>query len=179
MLRGTVVLAGLAAALLLGLGQGHAQPAPPLHIIVPHGPSGLVDILARLLARKVTENTGRPVIVENKAGASGIIGVQAFLAAAGSPGGATSMECAIDARGKRGRCACLDHLHHHLIVSPGIPSRRPAWIQAAGNFRTAPEIRMLLPASGAICACRWQGTPMSSPWKMSMAPPWGHWMSRR
>ncbi|MFU2050691.1 Bug family tripartite tricarboxylate transporter substrate binding protein [Bordetella hinzii] len=86
MLRGTVVLAGLAAALLLGLGQGHAQPAPPLHIIVPYGPSGLVDILARLLARKVTENTGRPVIVENKAGASGIIGVQAFLARAAPDG---------------------------------------------------------------------------------------------
>lgn len=81
MLRRTVILGSLAAALVAGHVQGHAQSfsAQPLHIIVPYGPSGLVDILARLIGQKITENTGRVVIVENKAGASGIIGVQSFL----------------------------------------------------------------------------------------------------
>lgn len=49
----------------------------PLQIIVPFGPGGSGDISARMLAEWITRKSGRNVIVENKPGANGILGVEA------------------------------------------------------------------------------------------------------
>ena len=49
----------------------------PLLIIVPFGPGGSGDISARMLAEWITKKSGRQVLVENKPGANGIIGVEA------------------------------------------------------------------------------------------------------
>ena len=49
----------------------------PLQIIVPFGPGGSGDITARLLAEFITKKTGRATLVENRPGASGILGVEA------------------------------------------------------------------------------------------------------
>lgn len=49
----------------------------PLQIIVPFGPGGSGDISARMLAEWITKKTGRQVLVENKPGANGILGVEA------------------------------------------------------------------------------------------------------
>lgn len=57
-------------------------PARTVRIIVPYPPGGTPDILGRLLAGRFTERLGKPFVVENRAGASGIIGSQAVL---GSP----------------------------------------------------------------------------------------------
>ncbi|WP_338617124.1 tripartite tricarboxylate transporter substrate binding protein [Pigmentiphaga sp. CHJ604] len=88
MLRRTFIIGGVAAALLAAQAPLHAQSgnAQPLLIVVPYGPSGLPDSLARIMGQKITENTGRPVIVENKAGASGIIGAQYFMGRAAADG---------------------------------------------------------------------------------------------
>ncbi|RPH39067.1 MAG: hypothetical protein EHM87_24705, partial [Burkholderiales bacterium] len=48
----------------------HAQ----MTIVVAFPPGGDTDVLARLFAAKITEKTGKPVVVENKVGASGAIG---------------------------------------------------------------------------------------------------------
>ncbi|NML47564.1 tripartite tricarboxylate transporter substrate binding protein [Ramlibacter sp. G-1-2-2] len=68
----------LRAALLLAtvLGAAHAQdyPSKPIHLVVGYAPGGAWDILARQLQPRLTEALGQPVIVENKAGANGIIG---------------------------------------------------------------------------------------------------------
>ncbi len=55
-----------------------AQPYPnkPIRIIVPFGPGGTTDIIARSMAKKLTEQLGVSVQVENKNGGSGIVGSQ-------------------------------------------------------------------------------------------------------
>lgn len=54
----------------------------PIQIIVPFGPGGSGDISARMLAEFLTKKTGRAVLVENRAGANGIVGVEAARQAA-------------------------------------------------------------------------------------------------
>jgi hypothetical protein len=70
------------AALALGLitVAAHAQapeqtyPNKPLRLIVPFAAGGASDILARIVGKKLTENWGQPVVVENKVGGNAQIG---------------------------------------------------------------------------------------------------------
>jgi tripartite-type tricarboxylate transporter receptor subunit TctC len=57
-------------------------PQQPVKIIVPFSPGGTVDFSARQLGQKLTEQLGKPFIVENKLGASGTIGVATVAKAA-------------------------------------------------------------------------------------------------
>ena len=73
--------------LMLLAGMAHAFPTKPVKIIVAFPPGGGTDIVARLLAPRLSEVWGQPVIVENRAGASGTIGTEA--AARAEPDGYT------------------------------------------------------------------------------------------
>ena len=57
-------------------------PHKAIRIIVPAAPGGTTDIAARLLAERMGNGLGQNIVVENRAGAAGIIGVQVLLAAA-------------------------------------------------------------------------------------------------
>ena len=71
LLTGTALALGLLAGASPALA---AWPERPVTLIVPWAPGGSTDILARVLAEHLTRSLGQPVIVDNKAGASGNIG---------------------------------------------------------------------------------------------------------
>jgi tripartite-type tricarboxylate transporter receptor subunit TctC len=70
--------------LLLAAGGAHAQqnyPTKPIRLIVAFPPGGGVDIVARLVAQKLTESLGTSVVVDNRPGAAGTIGTEAAVRA--------------------------------------------------------------------------------------------------
>ena len=64
------------------LAQAETWPTKALRMVVPFTPGGPADLLGRLAAQAITDSTGQPVVVENKAGAAGNIGVEALAKAA-------------------------------------------------------------------------------------------------
>lgn len=83
------LLAGSLALLAL-TGAGSAQaawPERPVTMVVPFPPGGPTDLVARVLAKQLTDQLGQTVVVENKGGANGNIGMQ--YAAAAKPDGYT------------------------------------------------------------------------------------------
>lgn len=75
------------AAVLASRAHGQAWPGRPIKVIVPYTPGGFTDITARLVCQKLQERLGQPVVIENKAGANSIIGVD--LVAKSAPDGYT------------------------------------------------------------------------------------------
>ncbi len=76
-----------ASALTCGLAQAQGYPAKPITIVVPASPGGAIDLLARLIGQKFTESWGQAVVIDNRAGATGIIGTD--LVAKSAPDGHT------------------------------------------------------------------------------------------
>src|SRR4029079_16436375 len=77
--------AALAAELVMGPAVAHAAekfPSKPVRLIVPYAPGGATDITARLLQTGISELWGQPVIVDNRAGASGNIALEMAAKAA-------------------------------------------------------------------------------------------------
>jgi tripartite-type tricarboxylate transporter receptor subunit TctC len=72
----------LAAMPIPVFAQTDAFPAKPVRIVVPFAPGGSVDLISRLISPKMSEGLGQPVIVDNRAGASGNIGSEMVARAA-------------------------------------------------------------------------------------------------
>ena len=73
-------LAALAATALPARAQ--AWPAKPIRVIVPYPPGGVSDVIARAIGEKIAVQVGQPMVIDNKAGASGTIGMDALAKAA-------------------------------------------------------------------------------------------------
>ncbi len=73
--------AGIAASPATGHAQVTAQaqawPAKPLRWIIPFPPGGGTDVMSRVISQKLSERIGQPVVVENRAGSGGTIGLEA------------------------------------------------------------------------------------------------------
>lgn len=96
------------------IGQALAQTGPypnrPIKIIIPFPPGNTTDIVARLIAPKLQERLGQPVIIENKAGASGIIGMD--FVAKSKPDGYTIAAC------QGGNMVVLPHTSKNITYDP-------------------------------------------------------------
>lgn len=74
-----------AAVLMAGASVAQAQqvwPTRAVHIVVPYGPGGAVDVATRKMAQKLTVQTGQSFVVENRPGATGTIGLSQVARAA-------------------------------------------------------------------------------------------------
>ncbi len=71
---------GLVGAMLPSV-QAQGYPNKPIRLIVPFPPGGGNDVIGRIIAQKLTERFGQQVVVDNRAGANGIVGLQALMQA--------------------------------------------------------------------------------------------------
>jgi tripartite-type tricarboxylate transporter receptor subunit TctC len=79
-MKGTATVVAAFAAIVTWQGAAHSQskpgtfPAKPVRLVVPWPAGGGTDIITRIVAQKMGENMGQTVLVDNRSGASGIIG---------------------------------------------------------------------------------------------------------
>jgi len=111
----TLPVAALAIALLASAGTGaQSYPSRPLRIILPSAPGGLPDIQARLMATELGKQLGQTIIIDNRPGASGIIGFE--LIAKATPDGYT-----------------IGYASFLIATNPGVFAKLP--YDAARDFR--------------------------------------------
>jgi len=109
-------------------------PTRPVRIIVPYAPAGVNDIVARIVAQKLTEKWGQTVLVENRAGAAGNIGTA--LVAKATPDGYTLL------MGSTSNLSMNVSLYEKLSFDP-IQDFAPI-----GLVTTSPQIILVRPALG-------------------------------
>ncbi|MDB5883081.1 MAG: tripartite tricarboxylate transporter substrate binding protein [Ramlibacter sp.] len=80
LIRGAVLAAGLAFAASAAFSQ--TWPARPIRMIVPFAAGGPTDVYARIIGQRLAEELGQPVVIEDKPGATGLIGTAAVRDAA-------------------------------------------------------------------------------------------------
>ena len=85
-MRRDLIKLGILALALAGFASNAAfaqspdkYPSQPIKILVPYGPGGATDIVARILADQLTKSLGQSVYVENKPGAFGIVALQEMV----------------------------------------------------------------------------------------------------
>ena len=71
----------LAAACSAVASRADDYPSRPIRIIVPYAPGGGADTVARIVARRVTDTIGQPLVIENRTGAGSILGTDAVAKA--------------------------------------------------------------------------------------------------
>jgi len=108
-----------------------AYPERPIRLIVGQAPGGATDIVARPFAARLAEELGQPVVVDNRAGAGGIIG--AALVAAAAPDGYTLLV------GTNGPIAIAPH-----VTKPGYDPLRD--FAAVALFSEVPYVVVVHPA---------------------------------
>src|SRR5690349_11238522 len=79
-LRVNVIYAVVIAASVAGA-QAQSYPAKPLRMIVPFPPGGGVDFVGRIVGQKLSDRLGQQVAIDNRAGANGIVGLEALKSA--------------------------------------------------------------------------------------------------
>ena len=128
----------LSLACLLGLaavhlpGQAQSWPARPIKLVVPFPPGGLIDNMARLVAPRLAQELGQPIVIDNKPGAGGNLGAGEVSRAA--PDGYTLLMASPP-----------------LTINPALYSKlpyEPRNIAPIGLLGRVPNVLVVNPASG-------------------------------
>ena len=111
--RAITLLLVPAIAVALPLVASHAQqnyPARPVRLIVTVPPGGAADLVARVMAQKLSEAMGQTVVVDNRGGGGGQIAAE--LAAKAAPDGYTLLQCSITTHG------IGPHVYERMLFDP-------------------------------------------------------------
>jgi len=90
--------------------RGQPYPSKPIKIVVPFPPGNTTDIMTRLIGPQMAERLGQPIVVENRPGASGMLGLD--LVAKSAPDGYTL------AAGQGGNMVVLPHTSRNIPYDP-------------------------------------------------------------
>lgn len=85
----TALAAALVALAATAVTAQEKYPAKPIHILVPYGPGGATDIVARIVAERMRDSLNQTIVVENKPGAYGMVAIEDMARA--KPDGYTMM----------------------------------------------------------------------------------------
>jgi len=122
-----VCLIGVCAVLHSGGGaEAQVYPTKVIKMIVPAGPGGPTDVLARLVADRMAAALGQPVIIDNRGGGGGAIGAKATLA--NIP--AISKSAGYDSAKNFAGVAKVMDSYQVLVVSPNLPVKSVAELTA-------------------------------------------------
>jgi tripartite-type tricarboxylate transporter receptor subunit TctC len=143
--------AAIAASALLACAAGthaaSAYPDRPVRMIVPFTPGGGTDLVARMIAQKLGENLGQPVVVDNRPAVDGVVGTE--IAARSQPDGYTLLQVSTShainvALGRKlpydtlKDFAPIAHTANQqliLVVNPGLPVRSVKELIALGRAK--------------------------------------------
>jgi len=153
-----VALLALSAA---GPVLAQAYPAKPVRIIVPFAAGGGSDVVARLLGAELTRAWGQPMIVENRAGAGGIIGAEFVFRAA--PDGYTMLLVEVGGLAIRSSLyklpfdllkdftgvAVVAYGPNVLVTHPSVPARTVRDLVALARKRPG-EVTFAIPGVGSV-----------------------------
>ena len=70
------IVTGLLIALIAPFAYGQSYPSKSIRLIVPYPPGGIVDYIGRLVGQRLAEGFGQSVVVDNRPGAGGVIGIE-------------------------------------------------------------------------------------------------------
>ena len=145
-----ILLAVLLATLFPQLAVAQNYPSRPIRFIVPFAAGGGTDLVARTLAHKLTQALGQPVVVDNRTGASGVIGTE--LAAKSAPDGYTIMiatptlavnpslipNLSYDPVKDFAPVSLIATSPHLLAISPSLPAKSVGELVALAKSRAEP-----------------------------------------
>lgn len=67
---------------MMSAAHGQSWPSKPIRLIVPHAPGGVTDVVARMVSQPLADALGQSIVVDNRPGASGLLGTEAAAKAA-------------------------------------------------------------------------------------------------
>src|SRR5947207_1750841 len=130
-----IALAFLLAALAAAAAQAQTWPSKPVRYVVPFPPAGATDILARIIAERISGPLGQPVLVENRPGVAGNVGTE-MVARAPADGytilQATAAQAISESRYTKrsfsfehdlAATAMIARMPNVMVVNPSVPAK--------------------------------------------------------
>ena len=140
------------AAVLCALGatpayaQKERYPDKPIRLIIPFAPGGGIDTIGRIMAQKLTDGFGQSVVVDNRAGAGGKIGIETALTSApdgytmlfisgGYCANATIYKLPYDPIADVAPVAMIGESGYLIALNPGVPAKNTAELIALAKAK--------------------------------------------
>jgi len=156
MIRRRILLAASLALPAIARAQS-AWPDRPVRFIVPFPPGGSTDVLSRVLAEALAARLGQPVIIENRPGAAGNVGVEAIARA--RPDGQTI------------GISTIGPLSAHLALYPSLPFDPRADFTYLADLYEIPNVFVVNPNSGIASVADFIARAKAKPGELTFGTP--------